>query len=70
MIVADMEGSATTGTFDVSRVHKLLDQAEAEFHKLFEGRVPGHVDRFTPHLDTVRMIADLAAQEAPKEEAV
>jgi hypothetical protein len=55
--------------YDVSPIHAALDEAERLFHELFDGLVPGHADRFTPHLNTVRMIADLSAQEAPKEEA-
>ena len=68
-----MEGSeaAAAAKFDVSEIHKLLDEAEAEFHKLFEGdRAPStrsHVERVTPLLSNVRTIIDLAAAEAEKE---
>jgi hypothetical protein len=56
------------GAFDVSGIHALLDQAEAEFHRLFEGHSAfGHVERFVPLLNTARTILDLSAQEAPKE---
>jgi hypothetical protein len=54
-------------SFDVSEVHRLLDEANEKFHAVLDGHVPGHVDRFTPHLNTCHMLADLAAVEATKE---
>lgn len=51
---------------DVSAIHSLLEQAEQEFHRLFEGRVADEVARFGPHLSTVRMVVDQAADRVSK----
>lgn len=57
--------------FDVSEVHRLLDEAEKVFHEVFGGdhapSTRSHVERVSPHLETIRNIVDLAAQEAAKE---
>ena len=54
---------------DVTPVHKALDTAEAEYHRLFEGKVPDEVHRFEAFLATVRMIVDQSADSAGKEAA-
>ncbi len=57
-------------TYDVTAIHAALDEAERLYHQLFDGKVRSHAERFSPKLDTVRMVVDLSAQEAPKEEDV
>lgn len=56
-----------TSEYDTTRVHDLLNQAEAEYHQIFDGHVANEVDRFGKFLSTVRMIVDQSADMAPKE---
>lgn len=54
--------------FDVSPLHDLLNQVDAQYNALFEGHVPDERARFGAFLDTVRMIADQSADRASKGE--
>jgi hypothetical protein len=48
-------------------IHKLLDDAEAAFHELFDGHIEPEVKRFDAFLSQVRMVIDQAADMAPKD---
>lgn len=50
-----------------SDIHALLDEAERKFHEEL-GHIADEVQRFTPHLNTVRMVVDQAADKASKVE--
>ena len=52
---------------NVAAVHKALDGAENEYHRLFKGRIADEVHRFEQFLNTVRMIVDQSADSASKE---
>ncbi len=56
-------------SYDTAAVTAALDEAERLFHELFDGQgARSHVERFTSHLNTVRMVVDLSATEASKEQ--
>lgn len=53
--------------YDVGEVHKLLDAADALYHKIFgDGSVVNEVERFEAKLGTVRDIVSQSSDMAPK----
>lgn len=51
----------------MDKVLKALDAAADAFHAAVGDAVPARAEQFDSHLATVRMVAELAADEAEKE---